>query len=305
MKKIYHTLLSLLTAILAISASAQSVSLGIAIPSVEGNIDRQSAKGLATRLQKILSNIDIADCCSDFVVVPKVTITDESLIESGMKNIYTVKLDLSLEVLQLSTGKVFGSTIVDLEGSGMRQKSAALKNAMGSIRTNNPELEQFFTASKNRIITYYEANSASIISKAIGAANRGYYEQAFAILSSYPQGIKGWDEAENALNEIYARYSKANCEHAIRQAESAIAIKNYNLALSILSEIDPYSDCSSQATQLISTINGEVRQAETDERDERQRRENLAADIINNRINAARDVAKSYYQRTYPDYIIL
>lgn len=291
--------------LMLLSIQAQSLSLGIAIPDVEGGINAQTAKSLATRVKKILANTDIADGGSDFMVVPKASILEEDLIESGMKNIYKVKLDLTLEVLQMSTGKVFGSTSVELKGSGMRSKQDAFKNAVTSLPTNNAGIEEFFRSTKSKIQKYYEENTSNLITKAKSAASQGNYEEAFAILGAYPDGIAGTQQAQTALQQIYSQYCKKNCEHSINQARAAIATKNYDLALEILSEVDPASPCASTATTLISSVNKEVRQTEAQQRADQQRREDRAHDLRKTQINAARDVAKAYYQRTYPNYTII
>lgn len=288
-----------------LSARAQSLSLGIAIPEVESSIDAQTGKTLATRVKKILANTDIADGGSDFMVVPKASILEEELIEGGMKNIFKVTLDLTLEVMQMSTGKVFGSTSVELRGSGMRSKQAAFKNAITSLPTNNPRIETFFKDTKAKIQAYYESNTGVLISKAKAAASQGKYEEAFAILGSYPDGLSGTQQAQAALQQIYQQYKKINCEHAVAEARAAIATKNYELALELLSEIDPSSTCASTATSLINSVNREVRQTEAQHRADQQRREDRAYNLRKVQINAARDVAKAYYQRTYPRYTII
>lgn len=298
------------------SAYAQSLTLGIAIPDTEREIDSQTAKSLSTRVKKILANTDMADGGSDFMVVPKASILEEDLIESGMKNIFKVKLDLTLEVVQLSTGKVFGSTSVELKGSGIRNKQAAFKNAITSLPTNNPRIEEFFRSTKKKIQDYYESNTANLIAKAKTAASQNNYEEAFAILGTYPEGIRGSEQAQTTLVQLYAQYCKINCEHSIKQARAAIATKNYDLALSILSEVDSSTPCSSTANSLIASIKREIRQAEAQDREDMLRREdraynlkqmqiNASHDLAKTRINAARDVAKAYYQRTYPNYTII
>ncbi|MCH5318853.1 MAG: hypothetical protein J1E38_03995 [Paramuribaculum sp.] len=301
---------------IGMAAHGQSIGFGVAFPQDDSNIDESNSKLLLNRLHGILNSSDITDDGSDFVIVPKISTLSEDIIEGGMKNIYQLDIELTLEVLQLSTQKTFGTTSIDLNGYGMRYKKAAIKDALGKIKKSDKQLNAFFQETKKKIIDYYEKNSASILSSASTAASNGDYEQAIAILTSFPTGIKGSEDAQKKLMEVYNKYQTHNCKQIILQAKSAISVKNYNAALSLLSSIDSDSSCSSEATSLISSINKEVRASEAQARADAQRREQMAHDdqvrreqmaynLTKTRINAAKEVAKAYYQRTYPKYYIL
>lgn len=303
MKKLFT--LSLLLVFAVIGMKAQGVSLGIAVPENDTYFNQSVCKILMNRLQNILNKEDVTENGGDFVIIPKTSILSEDLIESGMKNIYKVEIELTLSVTQLSTGKSFGTTSIELKGNGMRDKQAAFKDAISSIKKNNPDLGQFFMAAKQKIIDYYESNSSSIISTAQATAQQGDYEKAIAMLSSFPTGLKSSPEATKALTSIYNSYRTKNCQQIILEARSAISVKNYHLALELLSGIDPSSTCKAEATSLITTVNKEVRTAEAQHRADQQKREERAHDLEKTRINAVRDVAKAYYQRTYPNYYII
>lgn len=305
MKTFKYFAASLLLSFCSMGAMAQAFGLGIAFPEHDSKISDATSKILVNRLQGILNSSDIADGSSDFVVVPKTSVLSEDLIEGGMKNIYKLEIELTLEVLQLSTQKVFGTTSIVLKGSGMRDKSAAIKDAVGKIKKDNNALDQFFKTTKEKIVDYYQNNYAAIIKSAQAAANRGDYEQAIAMLSSYPAGIQGSDDAEKALTTIYNKYRDHNCSQIILEARSAISVKNYYLALDLLSGIDTDSSCNSEAKTLINSINKEVRDKDAQDHADMVRRENAAADIAKTRINAAKEVSKAYYQRTYPNYYII
>lgn len=289
----------------ALLAGAQNVALGVGGLQTDTNIDASAAKTLSMRLQKILAQNGITEYGSDFVVVPKVIITEDELIEGGMKNIYKIQADLILDVFQMSTNKSFGSTSVELKGSGVRTKAAALKNAFGSIKYSDTGISKFLSDSKNSIVKYYTDNKTAIFSKARAAAAQNDYEQAIAILGSIPEGMPYSAEVDRELVSVFAKWSKQNCESTILQAKAAIANKQFDEALSLLGSIDPGSVCSSQASQLMNSIKSEIRAADAQERADTRRREQMAADLVKTRINAARDVAKAYYQRTYPTYNVI
>lgn len=298
-------LITLLLLALAIDCGAQNIALGISQMETNDYVDSNAAKSLYNRLRKMLTQAGVADYGSDFVIVPRVEITDDQLIEGGMKNIYKIEAELFLEVYQMSTNKSFGSTSVELKGSGIRKKSAAMKEAFSSIKNSNAEIIQFINNAKSSVIKYYSDNKAAILSRARAAASQNNYEEAIAILASIPEGMSYSAEVDKEMVTVFEKYRKQNCEATLMQARAAIASKQFDLALSLLSEIDPGSPCASSSKSLISSINSEIRSDEARERADMVRRENLAADLVKTRINAARDVAKAYYQRTYPTYNLI
>lgn len=303
MKRLFFTFLSLW---MILNVSAQGVNLGVAFPQNDTRFDQSISKILVNRLQAILNKDDISEAGGDFVIIPKTSVLSNDLIESGMKNIYKVEIELTLNVTQLSSNKSFGTISIELKGSGMRNEQAAFKDAISSIKKTNPQLDNFFKTTKQKIIDYYQSNTSAILSQASSIAQQGDYEKAIAMLSSYPVGLKGSTEVTKKLNQIYDAYRTKNCQQIILEARSAISVKNYSLALDLLSGIDTgSSSCKSEATSLINSINKEVRAKDAQDRADRQRRESLAADVEKTRLNAAAQVAKAYYQRTYPTYYII
>lgn len=281
---------SVLLALLLLPAIsfAQDVNLGVAALEQSDDIDSASAKTLGMRLKKILSQNGITEDGSDFVVVPKVIITDEALIEGGMKNIYKIQADLMLEIVQMSTGKSFGSTSVEMKGSGMRNKSAALKNAFGTIKYNDVAISRFLDDTKKTIIKYYTDNKEAIFAKAQQAAAQNDYEQAIAILGCIPENMIYADEVNKQIQNYFDQWHTHDCESVILQAKGAVATKQYDQALALLGEIDPNSSCASAASQLLASINSEVRKAEAQERADAQRREDREYELAKAQIDASR-----------------
>lgn len=305
-KKYYMLVVALLIAVSAIAqGNASGVAIGMAVPDFDEDFDESAAKTLAGKLNQLLSKSGMCSDASDFVVIPKFVISSTDLIEGGMKNIYKIDGDLTLEVMQLSTGNKYGSTSVSVSGKGMRAKKEAVKDAVRKIKPTDPGLTAFFEDTRNKIATYFLQNKNAIISKARSAASRQDYEQAIAILSSYPDGLEGYEDIDKELVSVFKKYRETNCEQALLQARSAVAVKNYQYALELLADVDPQSDCAAKATALMSTINKEVRDAEARERADLKEDKKMALELQKSRLNAARDVAKAYYSRTQPTYNLI
>lgn len=300
------TILSLIIcAASAFSGFAQTIPVGIAIPTSDNSMDGPTAKALVSKVQAILTKNGMADYGSDFVIVPAMQIDEDDIIESGMVNLFKVAGSLNLALTQISTGKTFGTASIPIRGTGKRSKAVAMKSAASSVNVNNPEIVKFLEQSKQNVIDYYTKNHNTIIGKARSAASTGDYEQALAILGSFPDGMPREKEINAEIEKTYRQYINHNCQAIILQAKGALAKKDYDYVNSLLSEIDPSSSCYSEAVAMTSSINKEIRQTEAQERAAQERREQRALDLQKTRINAVRDVAKAYYQRTYPNYTIV
>lgn len=287
--------------------NAQTLCVGVASPTADtsGALDAAAAKTLITKLQTMLSKNGVAGDGSDFVIVPSIVIAEDDMVESGMVNLYKITGSLNLVLTQLSTGKSFGSAVIPIRGTGRRTKSAAVKSAMGGIRVDNPSIISFLDEAKSKVFDYYTANMSSIIAKAQNATRQGNYDEALAILSSFPEGMPDEDRINSEIDKAFKAYMDDNCNAALLQAKSALSQKDYSRANYILSTIDPKSSCYPEALKVIQSISEEVRATEAKDRVDMIRRENNAVALRKASINAARDVAKSYYQRTYPNYTIV
>lgn len=291
----------------ALPSKAQTISVGVVSPSAdsEAYMDAPAAKTIVTKLQAVLTKNGVGADGSDFVIVPTVTVDEDEMIETGMVNLFKINGSLNLVLKQLSTGKSFGSVAIPIRGTGKRNKNTAVKSAVGSINVNDPNISRFLEQSKKNVIDYYNSNSSSIIGKARTATANGEYEKALAILSSFPEGMPNESEINAEINKTYKAYLDENCQAAIVQAKAALARKDYSRVEYIISTIDPKSSCYSEALAITKTINNEIRTAEAQARADQKRREDNAVALRKASINAARDVAKAYYQRTYPTYNIV
>lgn len=322
-------LIAAILLLITFPTTSQTLCVGVVNPTAnaQGIIDDASAKTLVTKLQTVLAKNGVAGDGSDFVLVPTIVIDEDELVESGMYNLYKITGSVNLLLKQLSTEKSFGSAIIPIRGTGRRTKGAAIKAALGGINVNDPKLKSFLGEARDKVVDYYLTNSASIIGKARNATQQGNYEEAFALLSSFPEGLPIEDQINDEINSTFKAYLDVNCQSAIIQAKAAMAQKNYDQANYILTNIDPRSSCYSDANSMVQEINDNLRAAEAQARadqlrheqqqrsdmlrreawahSDKVRRESNAVALRKASINAARDVAKAYYQRTYPNYTIV
>lgn len=289
----------------AFVASAE-INIGVAIPT-QGEIQGKAPKVLDSRLKTAISTCGVSSTqWGDFFLVPTATIINEELVEAGMANIYKIELDLTLSIEQLATGTNYGSETWSVKGTG-KSRDAAILNAVSSWR-GGQKFTDYIGRSKKAIEEYFTTNRQALINKARQKAKAGEYDEALAVLSSFPTNIPGAESVLAEMNSIYDLMIAKDCGAALNQARSALAMSDYQTAAEYLANIDATSPCASEAAAMQKKIRTSI--AADDERqyqreqaqlDREERRENAVIQSNERRekarLKAISDVAKAYYGR--------
>ena len=123
------------------------------------------------------------------------------------------------------------------------------------------------------------------------------YEEAIALLSTYPESLANYPQVSAAIQKIYQQYLTQNCEEIMIMARAEYAKRNFDKAADIAASIDPSCSCFNSAKALLSSIkkdNDAVYKNEMEaNREERKSKERMLTATI----NAAKDVAIAYFKR--------
>jgi len=151
---------------------------------------------------------------------------------------------------------------------------AANRNLTGILNTN--------------IYKYFNENCASIQNKATNLYAKQDFAQAISLLQSIPEnGNNCFAEAQKKALVYYKGYQSRLCKENITKAKSEIATKNYENALSYLNMIDSSSSCYPEVGKLINQISDKV-----------EKTENKELDLEKRRIDAIKEIAKTYYSNS-------
>lgn len=305
MRTFLRTVLVAFTAAFGLFASAE-INIGVAIPT-QGELQGKAPKVLDSRLKTAISTCGVSSTqWGDFFLVPTATIINEELVEAGMANIYKIELDLTLSIEQLATGTNYGSETWSVKGSG-KSRDAAILNAVSSWRGDH-RFTEYINRSKKAIEEYFATNRDALINKARQKAKAGEYEEALAVLSSFPTNIPGAESVLAEMNSIYDLMIAKDCGAALNQARSALAMSDYQTAAEYLANIDATSPCASEAAAMQDKIRTSIAeddqlqyQREQAELDRQDRQENARMKSEERRekarLKAISDVAKAYYGR--------
>jgi hypothetical protein len=188
------------------------------------------------------------------------------------------KMAITFFVGDILENKIYASTTINTMGIG-QSDIKAYNMAFQRISPTSPEIKQLLNDVSNKVINYYITNYPDIETEVDRLVEMGQYDQAITKLITIPS-ICGdvYDKAQAKCVIIYRQKmvaltseQKAKTDKEglvlLQQAKAAWSSKqNYESAsnaLSILSQIDPESECFDQANMFIQSINDKLR---TDER---------------------------------------
>jgi hypothetical protein len=298
MKKIYLIIFCLVNSILIYSQDINDfgkILLNVHTPDIPDLSISETAK-LDTKIKQILTYNDIGYSFSlnSFVIYPVFEIYDVKQVEGGMKNIVIVTADITLFVKQITNDNVISSITTTLKGSGFSKKEA-IANLFSNINTKDIKYKDFLNESKSRIVQLYANYCPVFISKSEELKSKQQYEDALYLLATVPEELPCYAEVRKKTLDIYKLYQDIECKRQIQQAKSHIAIFQYAKAAEILANIDPYSKCYKDAETLILQIKDKLELKEQQDLDIAMEGYRSSVDLEKKRIDAVKEVAKSYY----------
>ena len=233
---------------------------------------------------------------SAIAMIPEISILSNERIEGGMQNLITLELSIQITIRNIITNNIFNSIQLSLKGN-VYTVNEAQRAAITSINASSPEYATFLKETKDRIINYYKNNTSLLISKAKVFAAQQQYDEAIALLATYPEFLSDYIKVSATIKDIFKQGQTHYCSQLLQSARAAYANRDFEVASEIVSYIDASSSCAREAKDLLLSIkknqdavyNNEI----TLQKEYLKSKERIATATI----NAARDVAKAYFKR--------
>lgn len=258
MKKL-KTLIAFVCITIQTFAQSTSIQLYVCIPKQVENVPESSMDYLVNSICSAVMTNGLAaqsDYMTQFFLLPKVNVVSKNILAGAQQQI-ALNIDVTLQIVDNLSGIAYASNTISLKGVGTNE-TKAYNSAFRTLNKNNQKVVAFCSKAKEKIISYYDTESANIIKKANLLAEQEKYDEAFHLLSMIPTQSKKFDDAITASLDIWAKYKDKTCAVNIGKARSAwIANQNLdgaNLAASYLSTIFPNASCYADAIQLYEEI---------------------------------------------------
>lgn len=292
---------------LVCSAQSGEVYLSVAIPQ-NSILDSNAKTILKNKLLTAATSQGVAATeCSAIAMVPEVSILSEDKVEGGMRTIYTRQVCITLTVRNIITNTVFNSIQFETNGEGYTINDA-MRSAVTKINMANERYASFVNDAKNKIKDYYNNNTSSLIRKANTLASQQQYDEALALLSTYPESLNEYPLISKTITDIFRKSQSKYCGELMQAARAAYSQRDFVSASDIAAMINPQSSCSSEAKQLLAQIKRDSDKEYNNQVEiERERyrteaaleRERIRSNerVRTTSIKAVRDIATAYYKR--------
>lgn len=213
-------------------------------------------KILESKARQMLTMNGLASYSERFVLTPNITILTKDVTATAPP-MFSITMEISFYVID-----VFDQTIISeivFPGQGIdKQEHKALIQAINRINSRSEKVSAFIEETKNRITDYYKMRIPALSKQAETLAAQGLYEDALNLLSGVPESVEGYPAVANKIKTIYKQYANHQADQILSEAKGHIAVREYQAAIELLSEVSPLSDRYKNATSLINNIKSSI-----------------------------------------------
>jgi len=288
------------------------IRLNIILPENLDNLNDNQLSRLNSKITNIVTESGLsgdANGAGSFLIYPKVLFNNINTVETGIANVYTASLDITLNIKQMQKNTIFASTSFTIKGYG-NSKDLAISNAIQNFPSNNEKLNLFFINSKKKIIEYYNLICNDLISNSSTLAKQKKYDEAIGLLYMIPDDVNCYNSVQEAIISYYKLLQESICNSLILKVKTRIAARDFEGALNILMELDPSTSCKLEANKLIDICEKNISQEVVRQRRIELLRYRTDVELEKRRIDASRQIAVEYYRSrpktiTYNNLILL
>lgn len=295
MKKILFLLL-FLGYFRLVHVQANNIYISVAMPN-DCILNSNTKSILKNKLLQILSTKGVAGTeYGALVIVPEVKIINSNSIYGGMKQILSVELGITVTVKNMITNTIFNTIEITSKGEGYSD-SEAKRSAINKIDAQNTDYSRFVENTKLRISDYYRNNTTVLITQANTLASQQLFDEALALLSTYPKSLPAYTEVSNAMTTIFKKYQTQYCSQILLSAQAAYSRHDYTEATELASIIDSQSSCAEQAKALLKAIKKDMDKQYNDIIAMEKEKIRSEERIKSAQINMIKDIATAYFKR--------
>ncbi len=270
------------------------ISIAAIVPD-EAGITGNAQRNLQNRMMQIatLNGLGATQDRAQFAMVPMISVISQDVTPTAPPQV-ALNLELSLYIVDVMSQNIFSQITINLRGVD-RSEEAAYNQAINNIRPRQGQYRGFIENGKQKIIEYYNSECDKIISTAQALAGQQQYGEALFLLMSVPDVSRQcYHMCMDISIDVYEQYANQKCEELLSSARAAWASKDLNAVRDNLAQITPDMDCYPQAEALVEQVTAAVEAEGASAWDFKMQQYEDDVDIQKLKIEAGRDVARSW-----------
>ena len=296
MKKLIFGAIALLGCLMPAGAQDEgTIDLSIITAEQTEDVPDATIDFMNTRLTQIATADGITrdPLLSQFFLAGKFNHIVEDIVP-GPPRQTALHTQLTLYIGDLSSHTTYASVTLELRGVGTSDQRAFI-NAMQTVNAKNPQIKDFLTKGRKKVLDYYNTHYRQILAQAERAASQHKYDEALWRLVSVPECCTGYSTVKTYIDRYYKKYIDQEGVRLLNAAKAAWGVHPDQTgaadAYSYLMQIDPESASYPAATALAN----EMRQSIKSDRDfELRKKYQDQIDLEKSRIEGARAVGVAF-----------
>ena len=241
----------------------QGITLSVIVPEQQDPLPAGAESYLVNKLTQVAINNGIAAGrdFGRFFIAANIGMATKDILPGPPTQI-SQNIEITLYIADYFDQKIYSSTTIKATGVGTNETKSFI-NALQNMPVKSPQLNQFVTEGKDKILAYYRQQGDLIIQQAKTLAAQRKYEEAFFLLTAIPDAVRDvYERAMDATLEIYQSYVDYLCEVNLAKARAAWAAhqnsEGAEAAGVFLSQIYPDAKCHAEAMELYTEIRDKV-----------------------------------------------
>lgn len=156
-----------------------------------------------------------------FVIAPMVNVLKKDVTSTAPAK-HIIKYDITFYIADIVSGTVFSTYNMQTTGIG-ESDQRAFTAAFNNLNPKDAAIQQFVKEGQEKILTYYKTNGAKFLQEAEMLASQRKYEQAMAILASFPvEADPHYTEAVKKSATVFDAFLKNNAETTLSMMKAAL-----------------------------------------------------------------------------------
>jgi len=303
MKK-YYFLLCLLLCIKLNAQSGTDVSrivLNAYVIDKDNKVPDEAKGQLLSKLAQIATEFGVggAGINPRFVIAARINIGTKDII-AGPPQMIALNAEAIFFIGDAADNSLYANASISLKGVGTNENKALI-NAIQQISPKNKLLEDLVNRGKNKIVEYYSKKCDFISTRANTLSQKQKFDEAIYELMQVPEVCKScYDKCMQAVQPIYQKKIDREALLAVNKAKNIWqATPNKSGAdqiAEILASIDPLSASYEDAVELTERVRKKIEADEKRDWDFKIKKYTDGVKLEQQRIDAARQIAVSFYQ---------
>jgi len=233
-----------------------------------------------------------------FCIVPSLNVISKEISPTAPPMV-VVNIEITFFIVDAASKTIFSQTSILVKGVGTNKNKAYI-SGIRNINVKAGQFKNFVETGKQKIIEFYNSQCDIILEHAQALSAQKRYKEALFNLLSVPEVCKEcYGKSMDLSSAIYKEYANNKCAENLSAAKAAWASMDPEKASEFLGKITPDMNCYNEAVHLVNLITKKMIDDGANVWTFKMKKYDNSIEKEKMVIQAQRDVAVAWANRTY------